>query len=212
MALAVGKQRESQACGSETSSPVPSPKLVSWTYGYDTELPGSRSEKLAVELSRSLLESIKTCRDETSVKYLNAVANFFSLTNRLQKHRPLILIGHSLGGIVVKHALVQASEGSLDDQAVFTSCFAVLLFGVPNRGIDNKSLMAMVKGQPNEAIVRELSVGSRILSELHPQFNKTVTMDDTTIISWYETKETATIEVCTLYLLYYHRPITDVKI
>lgn len=118
-----------------------------------------------------------------------------SCTNRVQKYRPLILVGHSLGGLVVKHTLVQASEGSVQDKAIFTSCFALLLFGVPNRGMDNESLMAMVKGQPNEAIVRELSPSSRFLSELHRQFNKVFTWDDSTIISWYETKKTATIEV-----------------
>jgi hypothetical protein len=62
--------------------------------------------------------------------------------------------------------------------------------------MDNASLMAMVKGQPNEAIVRELSPSSRFLSEMHRQFNKTFTMEDSQIISWYETKTTATIEVC----------------
>ncbi len=54
----------------------------------------------------------------------------------------------------------------------------------------------MVKGQPNEAIVRELSPSSRFLGELHRQFNNIFTLDDSTIISWYETKGTATIEVC----------------
>ncbi|KAI1744083.1 hypothetical protein F4680DRAFT_444115 [Xylaria scruposa] len=153
---------------------VPDARIM--TYGYDTELPGSQSEKSVVDLSRNLLESIKTSRDETC------------------RHRPLILVGHSLGGLVLKHALVQASEGSVEDKAIFTSCFALLLFGVPNRGMDNESLMAMVRGQPNEAIVRELSPSSRFLSELHRQFNKIFTLDGSTIISWYETKGTATIE------------------
>ncbi|KKP02575.1 hypothetical protein THAR02_05307 [Trichoderma harzianum] len=109
---------------------IPSARVL--TYGYNTKLPGSRSKSSILELSRKLLESIKTARDENT------------------KHRPLILIGHSLGGLVVKHALVQASEGSEDDLAVFRSCYAILLFAVPNRGLDNLSLKSMVKGQPNE--------------------------------------------------------------
>lgn len=96
---------------------------------------------------------------------------------------------------MIKHALVQASEGSADDNAIFESCFALLLFGVPHLGMDNASLMTMVKGQPNEAIVRDLSPSSRFLSELHRQFNKIFTYDNSHIISWYETKETATIKV-----------------
>ncbi|KAM0457154.1 hypothetical protein ACHAPV_006793 [Trichoderma viride] len=109
---------------------VPNARIL--TYGYDTKLPGSQSEASIPDLSRRLLESIKTIRSGDI------------------KNRPLILIGHSLGGLVVKEALAQAFEGSEDDKAVFISCFAVLLFGVPNRGLDHKNLMSMVKGQPNE--------------------------------------------------------------
>ncbi|KAM0448003.1 hypothetical protein ACHAO4_008534 [Trichoderma viride] len=46
------------------------------------------------------------------------------------------------------------------------SCFALMLFGVPNRGLETSSLMAMVKGQPNEALIRDLSESSRFLSLL----------------------------------------------
>jgi hypothetical protein len=47
--------------------PDSAPETRIMVYGYDTELPGSQSEKSIVDLSRNLLESIKTCRDETCV-------------------------------------------------------------------------------------------------------------------------------------------------
>ncbi|KAL6831944.1 hypothetical protein V8C40DRAFT_263226 [Trichoderma camerunense] len=152
---------------------IPNARVL--TYGYNTKLPGSRSKSSILELSRKLLESIKTARDENT------------------KHRPLILIGHSLGGLVVKHALVQASEGSEDDLAVFRSCYAILLFAVPNRGLDNLSLKSMVKGQPNEDLVRDLGVNSPFLNHLHESFNKRFTLDSE-IICVYETKTTPTVE------------------
>jgi hypothetical protein len=49
---------------------VPDARIM--TYGYDTELPGSQSEKSVVELSKNLLESIKTSRDETCVGHRNS--------------------------------------------------------------------------------------------------------------------------------------------
>lgn len=51
--------------------PTTAPNARIMTYGYDTQLPGSQSEKSVFELSRNLLESIKTSRDKTSVCCLN---------------------------------------------------------------------------------------------------------------------------------------------
>ena len=93
-------------------------------------------------------------------------------------------------------ALVQASEGCEVDKAVFMSRYALLLFGVPNRGIsDVESLMAMVKGQPNEALVRDLSETSRFLSLLHRLFCERFALDDSRIICVYETRKTRTVKV-----------------
>ncbi|KAL6821770.1 hypothetical protein J3E69DRAFT_367941 [Trichoderma sp. SZMC 28015] len=155
--------------------PISIPNARVLTYGYDTKLPGSRSKSSILQLSRKLLESIKTTRDEST------------------KHRPLILIGHSLGGLVVKQALVQASEGSEDDLAVFRSCYAVMFFAVPNRGLDNINLMSMVKGQPNEDLVRNLGGESPFLNHLHESFHKRFTLDSE-IICAFETKTTPTVE------------------
>ncbi|PTB43001.1 hypothetical protein M441DRAFT_45014 [Trichoderma asperellum CBS 433.97] len=155
---------------------VPNARIL--TYGYDTKLPGSQSESSIPDLSRRLLESIKTIRSGHT------------------RNRPLILIGHSLGGLVVKEALAEASEGSEDDQSVFRSCYAVLLFAVPNRGLENSSLMYMVKGQPNEDLVKDLKQSSRFLNMLSQRFNKYFTLDGSKIISIYETKRTPTVKWC----------------
>jgi hypothetical protein len=92
-------------------------------------------------------------------------------------------------------ALVAASEGSEDDQAVFMSCYAVLFFAVPSRGLDNSSLMSMVKGQPNEDLVRNLSGSSQFLSLLHDRFSKCFTLDDSKILCIFETLRTPTVVV-----------------
>jgi hypothetical protein len=91
--------------------------------------------------------------------------------------------------------LVHAAEGDQDDKAVFMSCYAVMLFGVPNRGLNNSALMSMVRGQPNEELVRYLEPSSRFASDLHQRFYETFTLDHSKIICIYETKETPTVRV-----------------
>ena len=53
----------------------------------------------------------------------------------------------------------------------------------------------MVEGQPNERLVSDLEIGSRFLSQLHEQFYRHFTFDDSRIICVHETKETHTVEV-----------------
>ena len=91
--------------------------------------------------------------------------------------------------------MVEAADVSQDDKAVFTSCYALIFFGVPNRGLEISSLASMVKGQPNEQLVRDLDPNSRFLTRLHHMFYRQFTFDDSPIISIYETKTTPTVEV-----------------
>jgi hypothetical protein len=81
-----------------------------------------------------------------------------------------------------------------------------MLFGVPNRGLETSSLMAMVRGQPNEALVRDLSESSRFLSLLQSMFYERFTIDSSRIICVYETQMTHTVEVSTPVL---HRSLFE---
>ena len=91
--------------------------------------------------------------------------------------------------------MVEAADGSQDDKAVFMSCYAVIFFGVPNRGLEISSLASMVKGQPNEQLVRDLDPNSRFLTHLHDMFYRRFTFNYSPIISIYERKMTPTVEV-----------------
>jgi hypothetical protein len=44
---------------------IPNARIL--TYGYDTKLPGSQSDASLLELSKKLLESIKTTRNQKTV-------------------------------------------------------------------------------------------------------------------------------------------------
>ena len=99
----------------------------------------------------------------------------------------------------MKQALVQAAEGSQDDIAILISCYAVVFFGVPNRGLNISSLTSMVSGQPNEDLIRNLDSSSRFLGLLHEMFYRHFTFDGSQIVCFYETKETPTVEVSSLF-------------
>ncbi|KFZ13994.1 hypothetical protein V501_03431 [Pseudogymnoascus sp. VKM F-4519 (FW-2642)] len=152
---------------------IPNARIL--TYGYDTKLPGSQSTASIVDLSRKFLESVKTIQKQS-------------------EDRPIILIGHSLRGLVIKEALTQAAEGSPDDRKVFRLCYTVIFFSVPNRGLESSSLNSMVKGQPNEDLVRNLHPDSSFLSLLHQRFLDKFVLEDSKIICIYETNYTATVE------------------
>jgi hypothetical protein len=70
-----------------------------------------------------------------------------------------------------------------------------MFFGVPNRGLETSSLTSLVKGQPNEDLVRNLDPSSRFLSLLHEMFYSHFTFEDSKIICIFETKMTPTVEV-----------------
>ncbi|KAK2042669.1 hypothetical protein LZ31DRAFT_525790 [Colletotrichum somersetense] len=131
-------------------------------YGYDTTLEDSRSKQSIEDLGGILLERVVAfrARDGTT-------------------RRPLIFIGHSLGGLLVKEALIRArrrSDGAVADLA--KACYALLFFGVPNLGLRNDQLMTMVHGQPNAGLIHDLIVdndseASTFLKRLADQFSET---------------------------------------
>ncbi|CEJ87104.1 hypothetical protein VHEMI04303 [[Torrubiella] hemipterigena] len=130
---------------------VPTSRI--FIYGYDTKLPGSLSDASILELSRRLLESVKSTRASA-------------------KNRPIIFIGHSLGNLVIK----QVSRSGL------------------RRGIENESLMTMVRGKPNEELVRSLSESSPFLGLLHKMSLERFNLRDSRILCVFETCTTTTVQ------------------
>ncbi|KAF2236478.1 hypothetical protein EV356DRAFT_73100 [Viridothelium virens] len=113
-----------------------------YLYGYDSHLSNSQSFQGIVALATTLRQRLQRLR-------------------RVSEHddrpvpRPLIFIAHSLGGILVKEALVQMQDDP-HDQRMLKTVFGALFFGVPNHGMDITSLRTMVRGQPNENLVTQL--------------------------------------------------------
>lgn len=154
---------------------VPTARIL--TYGYDTTLIGGQSNASVLEFATRLLEAIKTVRSGSAAQ------------------RPLVFIGHSLGGLIIKQLLVAAKAGGRDDRNIVNSCYGLMLFAVPSRGLDNVVLKSLVKGQPNEALVRDLGPDSRFLGVLHESFRRDFLFQDSQIVCIHETRPTPTVEI-----------------
>jgi hypothetical protein len=61
--------------------------------------------------------------------------------------------------------------------------------------MNNEQLKYMVKGQPNEALISDLGIGSQFLKDLERSFNETFTLDSLRVFSIYETSLSATVRV-----------------
>lgn len=95
-------------------------------------------------------------------------------------------------------ALVDAAEGrSIDDQAILRSCVGLLLFGVPNKGLNDENFLSLLKDNKNQSFVLGLEQESEQLRSLHTAFLSSCEkgLKKCIVISFFETKDTKTLEV-----------------
>ena len=139
------------------------------TYGYDTGLAKSNNFQNLEDVAKIFCVSLR-----------------IALGSR-PPDIPLIFIAHSLGGLVLKQALIQIASGDGVDRRIFESTYGILFFGVPNQGMDISSLLAMVGSQPNLPFLTMLSKDSGNLQGLVERFRTVFDFKDSETISFYET-------------------------
>ncbi|RDW88650.1 hypothetical protein BP6252_00682 [Coleophoma cylindrospora] len=125
------------------------------------------------------------------VQDLEALATTLRLSiqnlSQVKERKPLFFIAHSLGGLIVKEAIIQMQEAPDEDRDVLTSIYGALFFGVPNQGMDIKSLIPMVEGQVNQALLHSISNESQLLRNQSRKFEKAFDFADSQIVCFYET-------------------------
>ncbi|KAI9736325.1 MAG: hypothetical protein M1834_001211 [Cirrosporium novae-zelandiae] len=146
------------------------PQTRNIIYGYDTQLVMSQSFQTINDLAISFIVKLK------------------SSGRSLDSAKPVVLLAHSLGGIILKQALVLLANGTDLERAILHEIQGIIFFGVPNKGMEMSHLMSMVEGQPNTVLVEPLCRDSGYLSELDNQFNGITLLQDIRVISVYETK------------------------
>ncbi|KAF8536942.1 hypothetical protein BDD12DRAFT_746625 [Trichophaea hybrida] len=156
-------------------------RVLAW--GYESDLKDPTASRNITSFARQLLMAIHGARELTTAK-----------------HRPIIFVGHSLGGLIIKQAgqaLVDAAEGnSPNDKAILDSCLGILLFGVPNRGLNNENMLSLVKGMKSAPFVHDLMEGSELLRRLDYSFERTYEdhLKSRPVVSFYEMKDTNTVQ------------------
>jgi hypothetical protein len=164
------------------------------TYGYDSAVVASDSNQGVRELAHTFLDGLAAFRNRTQTE-----------------KRPLCFVCHSLGGVVVKEALVMASKAvdakHRELRQVMTATHGLLLMGVPNLGLRHEQLSAVVKGRANQGFVNDLLVKSdgepsQFLSYLTREFADLDRRRQPPfeIVSCYETRTSATAVVGILIL------------
>ena len=140
---------------------IPSARIM--TFGYDSTVAFSNSVARIEDKALDLLNRLGAQRDEN--------------TDR----RPMVFICHSLGGIVVKKALILAHERSSDPvfRDILKNTKAIAFLGVPHKGSDsawwanfaaNALKGASIGLTTNTALVADLRKDSSALSTISKQF------------------------------------------
>lgn len=93
--------------------------------------------------------------------------------------RPLIFITHSLGGIIVKEALVQATESFTRLRCISLFTTGVIFFGAPHRGIENGKfqfltslLRSFTPFDPDPLLLASIDKSNPECERLHKRFSK----------------------------------------
>lgn len=140
-------------------------------YGYDSQLNGVHAAKsIILDFSKTFIQSLMDIRYHASCR-----------------DRPLILIGHSFGGLIIKQAIASLSPKVRSCLPIRT----VLFFGVPHNGLEVTALETLVKGFPTHSLISDLKRESYLLANLSENFRHA--SKDLSIHTYYESRPTATV-------------------
>lgn len=162
------------------------------TFGYDSTVAFSSS---AAKL------------EDKSIELINRLSRKRSSVNNCST-RPIVFVCHSLGGIIVKKALILAHERSSDIyyKDLLENTKAIAFLGVPHRGADAawwfKFAASSLKGATlgattHSALVKDLEKASPALATISRQFVERG--KSLVIYTFYETRKLSGIVVCDLF-------------
>ncbi|KAE9372043.1 hypothetical protein N431DRAFT_482911 [Stipitochalara longipes BDJ] len=112
----------------------------------------------------------------------------------LEAKRPLIFIGHSLGGLVIKQALVIA-EQEMPYKKIYNSTLGIIFFGTPHQGSSlanyataiTRTLLVLAN-KPNAELLESLRKGSPALKKLGDDWKTHHERRPYDVVSFYETR------------------------
>lgn len=161
---------------------VPQARIL--TFGYDSAVAFTPSVSTIEDIARSLLNRLSGMRSNTDDKDSH--------------ERPIVFICHSLGGVVLRKALILAHAYSSNEQFqdILNNTKAIAFFGAPHRGSSIASwgtmLAKLLKAascgtSTNSALVKDLQRNCRTLQEITDQ--SLDRLKDMKIYTYYETEK-----------------------
>lgn len=140
-------------------------------YGYDTHLHRSSSVQNLTDLG---------------LGFRTALRNLVASRKGNKIVRPLLVIGHSLGGLVIKEAFLSMRTDL--DKEILDQTNGFLFFGVPNLGMSIGSLVPMVGDKPNRALIETLGNNSALLRDHMDGFPSVFGFNKPEVVAFYETQ------------------------
>ncbi|KAK0744092.1 hypothetical protein B0T18DRAFT_196285 [Schizothecium vesticola] len=148
------------------------------THGYESAVARSKNIQNLEDLATSFHHSLLALVSGITVK-------------------PIILVAHSLGGLIVKQAIITLSKSKReDDLRLIQAIYGIVFFGVPHNGMDISSLLPIVGDRPNRFLIESISrINSQILSIQQREFHRALGKEgDSEVICFYETLESPTAQ------------------
>ncbi|KPI35293.1 uncharacterized protein AB675_3778 [Cyphellophora attinorum] len=145
-------------------------------YGYDSRLTHSHSFQTIDDIARGFVPMLRTIAPADQLK-------------------PIIILAHSLGGIVVKSALLRLAEMPEKEHILLRNIRSIMFFGVPSKGMHVGHFLSMVEGQYNQQLVKMLARGSMYLSDLDAKLSQVPCYRLMRLVSAHETETSPTTVV-----------------
>lgn len=155
------------------------PSIRVMIYGYDTKLLKSESFKTIDDIAISFIDHLR------------------DIGKALPSTKPILILAHSLGGIIVKRALCDLADSRESEHFMLSQIKMVMFFGVPSLGMKMSSLLPMVNGQPNRSLIECLSddCTNGYLQSLNESFSGISQLQEIRLVSAFETERTRTVIV-----------------
>ena len=147
------------------------PGMRTIIYGYNSDMDDLTSFQSIGNLARGLIDHLGASRWKTPTS------------------PKIVFLAHSLGGILLKEALVQLSRsGEAIDQNLLDRIIGAILLGVPNLGMEQGHFLSIVERQPNESLIETLSRDSDFLRKLDNLFSEISAAKNLKVFWGYETR------------------------
>ncbi|KAI8623925.1 hypothetical protein F5Y19DRAFT_343736 [Xylariaceae sp. FL1651] len=174
-----------------------------------------------VSQARVMLYRHRELADGVTIEHAadDLLEQVIKMRSALKKARPIFFICHSIGGLVVKSALVKASKKEELRPLVF-DCHGITFFGTPHRGSSYLSMpnlresiqhLLFLERPLPESITEELRLGYKPLLKLHDKF--TDIASELRIWTFYETVDSqlSGLGGCDFDEVHFSAPITSIK-